>query len=67
MPGNLSEDEYEYAGDIPRICGRTGFSYPYLYTVDPETDSVARIWMKKYADSLGADPAKWVVPDGKKG
>ena len=27
------------------------------YTVDPETDSVAR--MKHYADSLGADPGRW--------
>jgi len=34
------------------------------HTVDPETDSVAR--MKKYADSLGADPAKWWFLTGSK-
>jgi len=34
------------------------------YTVDPETDSVGR--MKHYADSLGADPAKWFFLTGRK-
>src|SRR5215469_16947314 len=34
------------------------------YTVDPETDSVAR--MKHYADSLGADPHKWYFLTGRK-
>jgi protein SCO1/2 len=34
------------------------------YTVDPETDTVGR--MKKYADSLGADPAKWWFLTGRK-
>ncbi len=34
------------------------------HTVDPETDSVAR--MKKYADSLGADPSKWYFLTGRK-
>ena len=34
------------------------------YTVDPETDSVAR--MKHYADSLGADPGKWWFLTGRK-
>lgn len=34
------------------------------YTVDPETDSVGR--MKKYADSLGADPQKWFFLTGRK-
>jgi protein SCO1/2 len=34
------------------------------YTVDPETDSVAR--MKHYADSLGADPQKWFFLTGRK-
>lgn len=34
------------------------------YTVDPETDSVGR--MKRYADSLGADPAKWWFLTGRK-
>ena len=34
------------------------------YTVDPETDSVAR--MKWYADSLGADPQKWFFLTGRK-
>lgn len=34
------------------------------YTVDPETDTVAR--MKHYADSLGADPNKWWFLTGRK-
>jgi protein SCO1/2 len=34
------------------------------YTVDPETDTVAR--MKRYADSLGADPGKWWFLTGRK-
>jgi len=34
------------------------------YTVDPETDSIAR--MKVYADSLGADPRKWLFLTGRK-
>ena len=34
------------------------------YTVDPETDSVAR--MKVYADSLGADPKRWFFLTGRK-
>jgi len=34
------------------------------YTVDPETDTVAR--MKKYADSLGADPTRWWFLTGRK-
>src|SRR6201999_1182929 len=34
------------------------------YTVDPETDTVAR--MKVYADSLGADPKKWFFLTGRK-
>jgi len=34
------------------------------HTVDPETDSVLR--MKKYADSLGADPSKWWFLTGRK-
>ena len=34
------------------------------YTVDPETDSVAR--MKHYADSLGADPSRWFFLTGRK-
>jgi protein SCO1/2 len=34
------------------------------HTVDPETDSVTR--MKKYADSLGADPGKWWFLTGQK-
>ena len=34
------------------------------YTVDPETDSVAR--MKHYADSLGADPTRWWFLTGSK-
>jgi protein SCO1/2 len=34
------------------------------FTVDPETDTVGR--MKKYADSLGANPAKWWFLTGRK-
>lgn len=34
------------------------------YTVDPGTDTVAR--MKRYADSLGADPGKWWFLTGRK-
>jgi protein SCO1/2 len=34
------------------------------YTVDPETDSVGR--MKRYADSLGADPQRWWFLTGRK-
>lgn len=34
------------------------------YTVDPETDSVAR--MKHYADSLGADASRWFFLTGRK-
>ena len=34
------------------------------HTVDPETDSVAR--MKHYADSLGADPNRWWFLTGRK-
>ena len=34
------------------------------YTVDPETDTVAR--MKHYADSLGADPQRWWFLTGRK-
>lgn len=34
------------------------------YTVDPETDTVAR--MKRYADSLGADPQRWWFLTGRK-
>ena len=34
------------------------------HTVDPETDSVGR--MKRYADSLGADPRKWWFLTGRK-
>jgi protein SCO1 len=34
------------------------------YTVDPETDSVGR--MKRYADSLGADPQRWFFLTGRK-
>ena len=34
------------------------------HTVDPETDSVSR--MKRYADSLGADPKTWWFLTGRK-
>src|ERR1035438_578787 len=34
------------------------------HTVDPKTDSVGR--MKRYADSLGADPKTWIFLTGAK-
>ena len=34
------------------------------HTVDPATDSVPR--MKRYADSLGADPSRWLFVTGRK-
>ena len=34
------------------------------HTVNPETDSVGRL--KRYADSLGADPKKWIFLTGTK-
>ncbi|MDP4148137.1 MAG: SCO family protein [Bacteroidota bacterium] len=34
------------------------------HTVDPQTDSVSR--MKRYADSLGADPSQWRFLTGRK-
>ncbi|HSF46479.1 MAG TPA: SCO family protein, partial [Chitinophagaceae bacterium] len=34
------------------------------HTVDPETDSVAKL--RRYADSIGADPNKWWFLTGKK-
>jgi protein SCO1 len=34
------------------------------HTVNPETDSVPRL--KRYADSLGADPKKWIFLTGSK-
>ena len=34
------------------------------YTVDPETDSIGR--MKRYSDSLGADPQQWFFLTGRK-
>ena len=56
MNTNVKKIFQQYAGDPDfRILS---------YTVDPETDSVGR--MKKYADSLGADPAKWWFLTGRK-
>jgi protein SCO1/2 len=50
--------------DIARdFAGEANFRV-LSYTVDPETDTVAR--MKVYADSLGADPAKWFFLTGRK-
>jgi protein SCO1 len=34
------------------------------HTVDPQTDSVSR--MKRYADSMGADPSRWMFLTGRK-
>jgi protein SCO1/2 len=45
------------------LAGETDFRI-LSYTVDPETDSVAR--MKHYADSLGADPGRWWFLTGRK-
>jgi protein SCO1/2 len=56
MNTNMKKVYQEFAGEPDfRILS---------YTVDPETDTVAR--MKKYADSLGADPARWWFLTGKK-
>ncbi|HEY4109681.1 SCO family protein [Puia sp.] len=53
---NMRDVEHEFAGEADfRILS---------YTVDPETDSVAR--MKVYADSLGANPKKWFFLTGRK-
>jgi protein SCO1 len=56
MNSNVRKIYQEYAGEPDfRVLS---------YTVDPETDTVAR--MKRYADSLGADPAKWWFLTGRK-
>jgi protein SCO1/2 len=34
------------------------------HTVEPQTDSVSR--MKRYADSMGADPSRWMFLTGRK-
>jgi protein SCO1/2 len=53
---NIKDVARDFAGEADfRLCS---------YTVDPETDSVAR--MKVYADSLGADPGKWYFLTGRK-
>jgi protein SCO1/2 len=56
LNSNVKDVAHEFAGETDfRILS---------YTVDPETDSVAR--MKVYADSLGADPARWFFLTGRK-
>jgi protein SCO1 len=45
------------------LAGETDFRI-LSYTVDPETDSVRR--MKRYSDSLGADPQRWWFLTGRK-
>jgi protein SCO1/2 len=56
MNNNMKRIAQEFAGEPDfRILS---------YTVDPETDTVAR--MKHYADSLGADPGKWWFLTGRK-
>jgi protein SCO1/2 len=56
MNANVGKIFREYSGEPDfRILS---------HTVDPETDTVAR--MKRYADSLGADPAKWWFLTGRK-
>jgi protein SCO1/2 len=53
---NMKDIAHDFAGESDfRILS---------YTVDPETDSVAR--MKVYADSMGADPKKWFFLTGRK-
>jgi protein SCO1/2 len=53
---NMKQIAKDYAGERDfRILS---------YTVDPETDTVAR--MKRYADSLGADPQRWWFLTGRK-
>jgi protein SCO1/2 len=56
MNSNIKKISMEYAAEPDfRILS---------HTVDPQTDTVAR--MKRYADSLGADPAKWWFLTGSK-
>lgn len=56
MNGNLQKIAQAYAGEPDfKILS---------YTVDPETDTVGR--MKRYADSLGADPRQWWFLTGRK-
>ena len=56
LNNNMKKLAADFAGEPGiRFCS---------YTVDPETDSVAR--MKWYADSLGADPNKWFFLTGSK-
>ena len=45
------------------FAGEPGFKI-LSFTVDPEVDTVGR--MKRYADSLGADPEKWWFLTGRK-
>jgi len=56
LNNNMKKIAADFAGEPGiRFCS---------YTVDPETDSVAR--MKWYADSIGADPQKWFFLTGRK-
>jgi len=56
LNGNIRKVAEDFAGEPDfRVLS---------HTVDPEVDTVAR--MKKYADSLGADPAKWWFLTGRK-
>jgi protein SCO1 len=56
MNVNIRKLSREFAGE-PDFCILS-------HTVDPETDSVAR--MKRYADSLGVDPSRWFLLTGPK-
>jgi protein SCO1/2 len=56
MNANIKKVYLDYAGE-PRFRILS-------HTVDPQTDSVGR--MKRYADSLGADPSKWLFLTGRK-
>ncbi|HEY4335106.1 MAG TPA: SCO family protein [Puia sp.] len=53
---NMKEIARDFSGEVD--------FHLLSYTVDPETDSVAR--MKVYADSLGADPKRWSFLTGRK-
>jgi protein SCO1/2 len=56
LNGNIKKISEDFAADSNFLI--------LSHTVDPEVDTVAR--MKKYADSLGANPARWLFLTGRK-
>jgi len=56
LNGNIKKISQDFAADSNFLI--------LSHTVDPEVDTVAR--MKKYADSLGANPARWLFLTGRK-